>query len=56
MTNQPADIFERIRNTFASYLKDDSEFFHEIKKMGKNIIHNQNGYELVVTNTIFNIK
>ena len=56
MTNQPADIFERIRNTFVSYLKDDSEFFHEIKKMGKNIIHNQNGYELVVTNTIFNIK
>lgn len=55
ITNQPTDIFERIRNTFVSYLKDDSEFFHEIKKMGKNIIHNQNGYELVVTNTIFNI-
>ena len=56
MTNQPADIFERIRNTVISYLKDDREFFHEIKKMGKNIIHNHNGYELVVANTIFNIK
>ncbi|MBQ8778149.1 MAG: hypothetical protein IJZ49_00350 [Alistipes sp.] len=56
MTNQPADIFECIINTFVSYLKDDDEFFHEIKKMGKNIIQDRSGYELVVTNTIFNIK
>ena len=56
MTNQSTDIFESIRNTFISYLKDDNEFFYEIKKMGKHIIHNRYGYELVVTNTIFNIK
>lgn len=56
LTHQPRGVLERIRNSFASYLKDDSEFFHEIKKMGKNIICDRNGYELVVTNTIFNIK
>lgn len=53
---QPTNFFERMKNNFISYLKDDDEFFHEIKKMGKNIIYNQNGYELVVTNTIFNLK
>lgn len=56
LTLQPSNCFERMKNSFVSYLKDDDEFFHEIKKMGKNIIHNQNGYELVVTNTIFNLK
>ena len=56
LMRQPNNLWERIRNSFVSYLKDDEEFLHEIKKMGKNILHNQNGYELVVTNTIFNIK
>ncbi len=56
LTLQPTNFFERMKNTFVSYLKDDDEFFHEIKKMGKNILHNTNGYELVVTNTIFNLK
>ena len=56
LQKQPAGYFERIKNTFISYLKDDDEFFHEIKKVGKNIIHNENGYEVVATNTILKLK
>lgn len=56
LNQHPANLFERLKNSFVSYLKDDEDFFYEIKKMEKNIIRNQNGYELVVANTFFNLK
>ena len=56
LTKQPTGIIDRLMNTIGSYLKEDDEFLHEIKKMGTNIIYNQNGYELVVSNTILKLK
>ncbi len=56
LQKQPVGYLERIKNTFISYLKNDDEFFHEIKKIGKNILYNENGYEVVLTNTIFKLK
>ena len=56
LIKQPTGIINRLMNTIGSYLKDDDEFFPEIKKMGANIIHDQNGYELLVPNTILKLK
>ena len=56
MSKQSSNILSSMRNTLVSFLKDDDEFFHEIKKISKNIIHDQFGYEIVASNTIFKLK
>ncbi len=56
MCVQNSSTWSRIKSTFVSFLKDDDEFLHEIKKMGGNIIHDQNGYEIVIQNLIFKLK
>lgn len=53
---QPKNIIERMRNSLASLLKNNDEFLHEIKKMSKNIMLEKNGYSILTTNTVFNIK
>lgn len=54
--NQPKNFWGNIRSSFVSMLKDNDEFFIEIKKMSQNILIDRMGYAVVVNNTIFNIK
>lgn len=53
---QPKNIWERMKNSFASYLKNDDEFFHEIKKMAQKIVYDKKGYSVIVNNSILKIK
>ncbi len=53
---QPKSIFDRLKESLISVLKDDDEFFHEIKKLSGNIITDKTGYSIVINNTILNIK
>ena len=54
--NQPKSLWENIRSSFVSLLKDNDEFFFEIKEMSANILLGRMGYAVIVNNTIFNIK
>ena len=53
---QPKNLWGNIRSSFVSILKDNDEFFMEIKKMSQNILTDKMGYAVIVNNTIFNIK
>lgn len=56
ISHQPKGLMDRMKNSILAYLKDDDDFFHEIKKMGEHIKYEDDGYEIVVTNTIFKLK
>lgn len=53
---QPQGIIDRIKNSLTSVLKDDDEFFHEIKKLSSKVKTEDKGYSIIYTNTILNIK
>lgn len=53
---QPKNIWENLKNSLFSMLKNNDKFFFEIKKMSKNIVVGKMGYEIIYSNTILNIK
>lgn len=56
MNGQPKNIWQRLRNSIYALLKNNDEFFYEIKKLSKNIIVGKLGYDIIQNNTILNIK
>lgn len=52
---QSKNVWDRMKSSLVSVLKDNDEFFFEVKKMSKNILVDKMGYSIVVTNTILNI-
>ena len=52
----PKNIWERMKSSLVSALKNNDEFFFEIKKMSKDIMVDKMGYSVIVTNTILNLK
>lgn len=53
---QPKGFFDRLRDSMTSFLKDDDEFLHEIKKLSMKANVGKFGYMIVNPNTILNIK
>lgn len=53
---QDAGFFEKLKNSLLSFLKDDDEFFHEIKKLSSKVMVDKKGYYIIENNTILNIK
>jgi hypothetical protein len=53
---QPKDFFDRLMDSVTSFLKDDDEFLHEIKKLSMKANVGKFGYTIVKSNTILNIK
>ena len=56
MNGLPKNIWQRLRNSIYALLKNNDEFFYEIKKLSKNIIVGKLGYDIIQNNTILNIK
>lgn len=54
--SHPKNFFEKMKSSLVSSLKNNDEFFFEIKKMSRNIIADKMGYSIVVSNSILNIK
>ena len=52
----PKNVWERMKSSLVSTLKNNDEFFFEVKKISKNIMVDSMGYSVIVTNTILNIK
>lgn len=53
---QQKGIFDRLKDSMTSFLKDDDEFLYEIKKLSMKATVDKFGYRIVNTNTILNIK
>lgn len=53
---QPKSFFDRLKDTMVSFLKDDDDFLHEIKKLSMKANVGKHGYTIVNHNTILNIK
>ncbi len=53
---QQKGFFDRLKDSMTSFLKDDDEFLHEIKKLSMKANVDKFGYTIVNTNTILNIK
>ena len=53
---QPKSFVDRLKDSMASFLKDDSDFLHEIKKLSMKAMVDKNGYAIVNNNTILNLK
>ena len=53
---QPKGFFVKLRESLTSFLKDDSDFLHEIKKLSMKVIVDKDGYSIANRNTILNIK
>ena len=49
-------FFDRLKDTMVSFLKDDDDFLHEIKKLSMKANVGKHGYTIVNHNTILNIK
>ena len=56
ISGQPKNIWQRLRYSIYAFLKSNDNFFHEIKKLSKNIIVGKLGYDIIQNNTILNIK
>lgn len=54
-TLQPQTIVDKLRNSIVSLLKDNDEFFIEIRDMSKNIVVGKFGYTVITKNEIFNL-
>lgn len=52
---QPKGFFDRLSDSLMSVLKNDDEFFHEIKKMSLNAKVGSHGYKIIQTNNILKI-
>lgn len=53
--NQHRDFFESLKNSLVSVLKNDKDFFLEIKRLSKNILINKMGYAIIVNNNILKL-
>lgn len=53
---QNTGFFAKLKGSLLSVLKDDVDFFHEIKKLSSKVITEENGYSVVQYNIIFNLK
>lgn len=53
---QPKSFIDRLKDSVTSFLKDDDEFLHEIKKLSMKANVDVYGYIIVAPNTILNIK
>lgn len=53
---QPKGILDKLKDSLASFLKDDDEFLHEIKILSSKIKLDDFGYRILNNNTILNIK
>lgn len=53
---QPKGVLDKLKDSMTSFLKDDDEFLHEIKKLSMKANVDKYGYTVVNANTILNIK
>lgn len=53
---QPKGFFDKLKDSMTSFLKDDEDFLHEIKKLSMKAVIDSHGYEIVNNNTILNLK
>ncbi len=53
---QPKNFIDRIKDSMTSFLKDDDDFLHEIKKLSMKVLADKNGFAIINNNTILNIK
>lgn len=53
---QPKDFMSRLKDSLTSFLKNDEDFLHEIKKLSAKMMVEKQGYTLPVKNTVLNIK
>ena len=53
---QPKGFFDKLKGSLTSFLKDDDEFLHEIKKLSGKMKVDDLGYRILNNNTILNIK
>lgn len=53
---QPKGLLDRMKDSVTSFLKDDSDFLHEIKKLSMKVMTDRFGYRILNSNTILNIK
>ena len=53
---QNTGFFSKLKGSLLSMLKDDVDFFHEIKKLSSKVITDKNGYCIAKFNTILNLK
>lgn len=53
---QPKGFFDKLKGSLTSFLKDDDEFLHEIKKLSSKMKVDDFGYRIINNNTILNIK
>lgn len=53
---QQKGFFDKLKDSLTSFLKDDDEFLHEIKKLSMKANVGKFGYTIINNNTIMNIK
>lgn len=53
---QPKGFFDRLKDSMTSFLKDDDEFLHEIKKLSMKANVDKFGFRIIANNSILNIK
>lgn len=53
---QNTGFFSKLKGSLLSILKDDEDFFYEIKKLSSKVITEEKGYYIVKFNTILNLK
>lgn len=53
---QPKGFLDKLKSSLTSFLKDDDEFLHEIKKLSGKMKVDDLGYRILNNNTILNIK
>lgn len=52
---QKKRIWDNFLDSFFSFIKDDSKFFEEMKKLTRFVIYNKNGFIPITTNSIIKI-
>lgn len=53
---QPKGFLDKLKNSLSSFLMDDDDFLHEIKRLSSKMKVDDFGYKILNTNTILNIK
>ena len=52
---QKKGIWDSFLDSFFSFIKNDSKFFEEMKKLTRFVIYNKNGFIPITTNSIIKI-
>ena len=52
---QKKGFIDSFMNTFFSFIKDDSKFYEEMKKLTRFVIYNKNGFFPITTNSLLKI-